>query len=338
MALFTDSHVTSPALCLGLDPEAETVLSSGKKPGQNILTLEAVCEQAWSEARSKLEAALATFSTYIGLMGMQAHLSAVFNTGGYYGNGTRAKLRLSQIVTQDTYYAESLSPIERWVTYEALRLLFQTMANRLDSKEKSGDRYEKKRAFYQSQSEKQWRQIASQGMPFVLSYLSRPAALHDLNTGIWDNTALSLAAIDGQVTPYMEPVNLRLAITYVSDTYLSQASKNNGESAPSEELTILVPPGQFLTVSIASLNPPSVANVPQVGISQGAAPRMNAIGWNIYASDQNGPLWLQNAAVIPIAMQSYTLTQFVRGGYAMDRGQSPFAGGNLILGNTIQRG
>lgn len=334
--LFTDNHVTTPGFCLALDPELESALTAGKKPGQNIITLEAICEQAWSEARSKLEASLATFSTYIGTMGMQAHLSAVLNGG----NGTRARLRLTQIVTQDNYYAESLSPIERWVTYEALRLLFQTVANRLDSKDKSGDRYERKREFYEKKSEQQFRQIQSQGIPFVTGYLSRPGALHDLNTGFWDKTALSLAAINGQATDYVEPVNLRIAITYVSDTYISQTSKNNGESAPSDELTILVPPGQFLTVGIESLNPPSAANVPEVGISQGAAPRMNAVGWNIFASDKpNGTLWLQNPTPIPITMKTYTLPgSFVRNTYAVGRGQIPFASGNAIFGNVVQRG
>lgn len=336
--LFTDSNVTTPALCLALDPEAQTVLNSGNKPGQNAITLEAVCGTAWSECRSKLEASLATFSTYIGLMGMQAHLAAVFNTGGVSsGNGTRARLRLTQIVTHDTYYAESLSPIERWVTYEALRLLFQSAANRLDTKDKSGDRYERKRAFYERLSEKQWSQVSSQGIPFVIGYLSRPAALHDLNTGVWDKTALSLT---GGVTDYVLPVNARVAITYVADVYLSPLAKHNGESAPSEELPFMVPPGNLLTVSIASLNPPTSENVPQVGVSQGSAPRMNATGWNIYASSEpSGPLWLQNPEPIPITQETYTLPgAFVKGGFVADRGQVPFSGGNALFGKIIQRG
>lgn len=339
--LFTDSDLLTTSDLLSVDPEIQTVIASASKPGQPALILEGqngVIRQAWSECRAKLESSLAAFSTFVGVAGMQAHIGAVLNTGGWYGgNGTRPRLRLQQVVVGDTFYSNSISPLQRWVTYSALMLLFQTMANRLDSKDKQGDRYEKKRAFYEQERRRWWSMVCSQGLPFLMGgYLSRPGATHDYNPGVWDNTALSLTPGE---TVWTTPQQINLAITYVDTTaYYSATNRNNGESAGSDALSMLVPPNQQLTVSIASLNPPNVDNPPDVGISQGVAPMRGATGWNIYTGVGNGPLYLQNTFPIPIVTTSYTLLEFRFSGPVMGLGQHPDGGGQALFGNVIQRG
>lgn len=339
--LYTDSDCCSSDILAQIDPEVLSVIASASKPGQPALQIDGplgVCRQAWAECRAKLESSLASFSTFVGTAGMQAHLAAVYNTGGWWGgNGTRPRLRLNQIVVGDTFYSNSLSPLQRWVTYSALMLLFQTMANRLDSKDKSGDRYEKKRAFYEKERARWWSMIVSQGLPYVFSFLDRPGSTHGYNAGIWDNTALTLTSGE---TVWTEPVPAKIAITYVDQRkYVSPSYRQNAESEPSEILTVNVPPNEPLTVSIASLNPPNTYNPPDLGVSQPVAPMLNASGWHIYAGTGNGPMYLQTTTgPIPITQPSATILEFRFSGVTMQPGQAPEGSGNALFGNVVQRG
>jgi hypothetical protein len=339
MSLFTDTNVTSPDLLMQLDPEAESVLriqtrQQADAPG---LTLDNLCLQAWQECRSKLEAALASFSMYVGTAGSEAHIAAVLNTG-VWGAGTRARLILNQVISSDTYYAQSLSPLERWVTYVALRLTFQTAADRFDTGGK-GDRYGKKEARYAERAKQMWAQVVAQGMPFTASYLDCPGSVHGWQSGIWDTTCLSLSPDPNNTNA--NDIDVRIAITYYdSSVYISPTQKMNGESGPSTILSTTIPAGQIQTVNIAGLNPPTSGNVPNVGLSQGVAPRLNTTHWQIYAGSNTpgSPLYLQ-APAIPIANKTASLPATLQlSGPQIDNGQVPDSRGSALFGDVVVRG
>ena len=153
------------------------VTAASREKAATGIRLEDICSQAWGECRAKLEAALTTFSTYIGTGGQQAHLGAVLNTGSPWGAfGIRAALRLNQIVVGDTYYSNSLSIIERWVTYAGLRLAFQELSNRFAGKDQE-DRFEAKRKRYQDMEDRLWQTLFLPESPMWSVTSTGPAPL-----------------------------------------------------------------------------------------------------------------------------------------------------------------
>jgi hypothetical protein len=340
--LLTDSDVATTEIISTLDPETMVVADALAK-GRFLLPLSgpnSVCQRAWVECRSKLEAALATFTTYFGTTASQSHLAALNNTGGWYGTGTRARLRLSQIVVHDTYYSNSLSPIQQWVGYTALRILFQSAAFHFAAAKTSNtDRYEQKSEHYCKQEARLWGQVLAQGLPYVFSYFSCPGAIHDYQTGTWGASNLSNTVDVDNTNPVDQ--SIRIAITYYDNTnYVSPVNKNNSESGPSAILDYDLPAGQLLTIDITSLNPPNIDVPPPTGVSQGVAPYMNASHWQIYigSSDPNAPLYLQVSG-IPIATKVHTLpATFSVNTAVLGPGQTPQAASNLDFGNLITRG
>lgn len=338
--LFSDSNIAHPRHLLEIDGEVGgATTASSKERGSAQIDLDSLCGQAWTECRGKLEAALATFSTYIGTSGMQAHLSAVLNTGAPWGSfGTRARIRLSQIVVSETFYSNSLSPLERWVNYVALRLAYQELSNRFAGNDKQ-DRYEAKRIRYEKQEARLWSQILSQGIPFVSAFLDAPGSIHGYQSGTWDGDNLTTVA---DVSNTAVGGNFKVAITYVDTTqYLSPTNKNNGESAPSQILSFNVPANYFLSVNISSLNPSNPASQASMGLSQGVAPQLTAYAWNLYCGSDNpgSLLYLLNSTPIPIGTTTHSLiADPVLSGYTLTNGQVPDASGNLLISNTITRG
>lgn len=336
MSLFSDFNCTHERFITSLDPEAAAVLrtSHPKQSDSAIISLDQICSRAWAEARSKLEAALQCFSLYVGTAGSEAHISAVLNTG-LWGFGTRARIILSQLIDSDSLYSDSISPLQQWVTYLALRLIFQTAADRLDK----NDRYARKEERYAKRAKELWSQLLSQGLSFTNSYFDCPGSLHGWQAGIWDTTCLSLSADPNNTNA--NDMDVRVAITYVDNTvYVSPTNKQNGESGPSKIVATTIPAGQLLTVSIASLNPPSANNVPNVGLSQGIVPRNLASHWQIYAGTgvEGSPLYLQ-VPMIPVGTTAAALPATLRlSGPQLDNGQVPSAQGQLIFGNLIVRG
>jgi hypothetical protein len=345
MALFTDTDVASLAAMRSLDNEVAAVAenaSRGRNSSEIVLsgTPDSITSQAWSECRSKLEASLVSFSTYIGSPGMQAHIAAVMNTGSNWGGfGTRAQIRLSQIVVSDTYYANSLSPIERWVTYTALRLAFQELSNRLGGNDKI-DRFEIKRQRYDTEARRVWQQIVAQGLPIVQCFFDAPGSIHAYNAGIWGPSCVSQTPDPNNTNA--DDQSIRIAITYVdADYYSSPTDKRNAESGPSQILTSILPASTLLNFNIATLNPPNMATPPPTGLSQPFAPFHTASHWQIYAGPAapNLPLYLQ-VPMIPISQQSATLpATLLTTGPILDKGQHPSSnGGNLIFANAVTRG
>jgi hypothetical protein len=344
LMLWTDNDVTSAIKIRQIDPEVDAVIKSeSAKSGVPTILLDgpgSISASAWTECRGKLESALASFNCFFGQSGMQAHLSAVMNYS-WYGNGTRARLRLNQIVLSDSYYANSQHPLERWVHYCALALLFQTASNRYWSDAKRGDRYEKKFQFYTDLAAKQWRRVLNVGIPFVLEFLDCPGSLHGWRSGLWDATNLS-TSVDGANTN-STATNINLAITYTdASSYISPITKNNAESGPSAVLNYTLPQNTLLAISIATLTPPSPTNIPNTGVSQGIAPQRFPTHWNVYASSaeyDNAPLFLQNASPLPLTTLTFTLAPtLLINTPVMDSGAVPSVGSNLIFGNVVVRG
>jgi hypothetical protein len=114
----------------------------------------------------------------------------------------------------------------------------------------------------------------------------------------------------------------------------------NAESGPSTILSTTISAGQLLNVSIAGLNPPSNAAPPNVGLSQGVAPRLNTTHWQIYAGPNmpGAPLYLQ-APSLPIGTKTAALpARLTFSGPQLDNGQVPDPRGNCLFSNLIVRG
>lgn len=339
MALYTDSDCTNSAALAQLDPEVNAVLDAvGKGANKSALAITDITSRAWVECRSKLEAALATFSTYIGQAGSEAHLAAVLNTG-LYGMGNRPRIRLGQIIASDTFYANSMSAIQQWVSYTALRLLFQAASYHFATSDSKADRYERKEANYDRQAKRLWSQLVTQGLPWILSPIDCPGSIHGWNAGTWDATALSFTADLSNTNSQAQ--DIQVAITYYNATsYVSPTSKGNSESGPSAILQTTIPPDQLLSVSIARLTPTSATNTPNVGLSQGVLTFLTPTHWQVYAGTNtpNAPLYLQ-AAGIPISTAVVTLpATLATSGYILQKGQVPEAVGSLLFGQIITRG
>ena len=224
------------------------------------------------------------------------HVMAVMNVGAF--GIERPRLMLNQLVTLDP------NPTKRqyriWLENVALQYLYRDAYARFG---KSKDRFGAKLELYIEEANNAWVDLANCGFPVLISgWLSCPGAIREFGAGTWDFHNLS-ATGSGSTDP---GTSYDVAITWTGSPYVSPTNKGNAESAPSAIASIAVTAGKVITVSIASLAPPT-ATAPAVGIADGAFQRMLATGWNVYIGPTNGTLRLQNASPIPIATQSYAL-------------------------------
>jgi hypothetical protein len=236
------------------------------------------------------------------------HHAAIANTGLRSG-GNVPRLRLGQIVVHSQYPGIN-SPIQQWVVYTALVMIYQSLTVRLAEAGKESN----KRDYFTEQLEKvHFPNFRSHGLPYVTTPLPAPGAVFEQNSGIWSVANLSTSPLIGAIggTYYV-------AITYVdqssSGKYINWSTPNNAESGPSIPLLITIPGGTVLTISIASLLPP-IGTLPayRERSAYGNA-LMKATGWNIYIG-KPGPnnsydpasMCLQNAIPIPIATKTFTL-------------------------------
>jgi hypothetical protein len=334
--LFTDSDLITGAQLVSLDPEVNAVIEMCQKGPTAPIVLEgsgSICEEAWIECRNKLEAQLQLFSILYGQPGQQAHLSAVFNTG-LFSQGTRARLRLNQIVAHDIYYNASVSQIQKWVRFEALQILFRAASNRLRAS-KDEDRYERKRKQYEYDAKIAWERLRASGLPYVFAYLDAPGAKHAVRAGSWSAANLSQIA-----TGTSAQQSIFVAITYcAAPPYVSPTDKGNAESGPSAVLSMTLAQDHVVSVSIANLMPPDGSNPPHVGLSQGVAPFLTATHWNVYVGGSATDLYLQNSDPIPIATKTYQLPDApVLSGNGLEPGQFADPTANILFGNLVTRG
>ena len=276
-----------------------------------------IIRQAWEECAGQL------------LRYMEA-----FGGGQYEQYGTarwrpasaRSRMFLSQIITHSPH-ASTRSPLERWLAYAALHLLYRSASGRVDV-----DRYEAKRKRFEQDIKRQWHMLWTAGLPVVYEPLACPGATHERDAGAWTSAALTTNA--GGTSPQRV---VDVAITWVDTTngYVSPAAKGNGESGPSPLLVITIPVNSRVTASIAALTPPTGLSYATSG-ADGTLRTRKATHWNVYLGLTGGTLYLQNASPIAIATTSYEVQTPSFSGYTLEPGQKPEA--NLPFEATLQRG
>jgi hypothetical protein len=250
------------------------------------------------------------------------HQAAVNYIGGQARNQPRT--RLNQIVATESQYANSASAVQLWMAYTALSLFYRDASARM-GKDRLQDKYER----YQRDADFAWRQLRQVGLPFVAKPMEAPGSKHGINAGTWAAANLSFTGGAGTLQP------LLVAITYYdSSRYVSPANTANAESAPSTVLSAAQPDANVLSVSIASLNPPTGVMDP-VGFSGPTWTPLNATHWILWIGRPGGPLYWQ--AAIPIATKTYTLAgDPVLSGATMQAGQVPEL--SLTFQNIVGRG
>lgn len=323
MGLYTDSDVIGSSDLLNLDVEINDVAAA------ESITLTGdtgVVRQAWNEAADGLFEKMDSFGGSVNLLvGAGVQMATLLTN---YGMGvSRSRIFLSQIVVDDGYAART-SPVRRWLTYAALTLFYRDASARFDK-----DRYERKRARFESDAKTAWRRLSAKGLPIVLQPLPCPGAIHERNSGTWSASNLSSVVTGGAAGGTFDVV-----VSWVDQSkYVSQSSKGNAESGPSAIANLTVAAGRSLSVSIASLIPPNGKPYQSGTFADGILAMLNATGWNIYAGPSGGTLRLQNASPIPIATQSYALPgDPLVTGAILGPGQYPDA--NYAFLNTLNRG
>jgi hypothetical protein len=330
MPLFTDSDIITAADLAQIDSEV-TLVADATKPGLVLEGPGSCCEQAWRECSQKLNSAMQLYSTYLAQPGVTGgHLAAVLNVG--VPSRTQPRVRLNQIVAHEWNYAAARSPLQTWMLYVALHLLYRDASSRLGK-----DRYQEKMERYRADAMNHWRDLLAVGLPTVYQPMEAPGGKHSYRAGTWGVANLSASAGGAAIA-----TNVTVAITwYDSSKYVSQTNNGNAESAPSAILSYTIPAANYLTVDITSLNPPTGA-ADQVGTAQGTWVPLTATHWNIWAgaaqSDPNAPpvLYLQREG-IAIATKTATLTAAPTfSGSVLGQGQWPDL--NTVFQNVVMRG
>jgi hypothetical protein len=306
--LFTDSDLLTAADLVALDPEAPDVAAA---EGLIVEGDGSILRQAWEECADE---ALGRMEAFGGRLVAHA------------GGGQVSRVALSQIVATDAY-ARKLSVLQRWVLYRALVLFYRAATSRA-----LNDRHALKMAQYMADAASQWRALWRRGLPVVWQPLPCPGAVHEWGAGEWTPEHVSSvpAASSADMT-------LQVAITWVDGSrYQSPGAKGNAESGPSRVVAFVLPADERLKVSIAGLQAPAgAARLRAPGEAQFGT--MTATGWNIYAGMLAGPLWLQNAAPVPVGQIEYTLPDVpLLGGEMLEPGQAPDV--HLAWQNVLQRG
>ncbi|CAB4130838.1 hypothetical protein UFOVP130_38 [uncultured Caudovirales phage] len=321
MSLLVDDDFVTLADMAAIDPEVSDVADAEEI---TVVGDGGIVRQAWNECADALLEAMQSFGGDI-----IAWPGSITSYGAF--GVSRPRLRLNQIVVSPVYGRRE-STLKRLMIYQAIVLFYRAAANR-----RANDRYETKYKRFAADLATLWYRLRATGLPMVAIPLAAPGALHDYYAGNWGFSNLMFVA-GGSAAQAMYNV----AITWVGQTsgYVSPLNKNNAESGPSAILTATIPDSNLLKVSINGLNPPSTAQQPNRGISEGPYVTKQATGWNIYVgdfADPNGAMYLQNSTPIPVGTLSYTLPASpVLSGSLMQPGQVPDS--NYAFQKILQRG
>lgn len=354
MPLWTDGLYPSPGDVAAVAPDLATDNSYDQSP----TTLLNLCTEAYSHCAgilaSKLQSVIGATNFNPSGGATALHNSAII--WGIRAQTQVVKLRLGQMVLNDLYTGDtgvSLNgPIRDWLAYWAVTLGYRKLMGQSDPK---SDRYLLKYQFYRKLvGNEKWNILAATGIPYVRLPLPAPGALFEPSAGRWTTANLS-QVVPGAGSP--AGGTFYVAITWVaqaasngSGLYVSQAHKGNAESGPSQIMplqnsiypSLVVTAGHVLTISIASLNPPTGAvPLPEASVTGVTTGTMIATGWNIYVglgAGGNPPtdLYLQNATPLPLTTTSYSLpANPVLTGYRLGPGQYPDA--NMGIPNNWMR-
>lgn len=297
--LFTDELFVTAADLKAIESEADTIATNEQ------ITLSTLISRVIAECGSKLLAAFEGAVVASSADLSANHIAAVMHTGT---DTVSTKIRLGQVVVSSP---DGLpSPISQWVTYRALEALFRDAFARSPK----SSTYEAKHEIYRGLAMQHYQTMRDLGIPVVLIPFPAPGAVHELDSGTWDASALS--AVAGGSNP---ETAYNVAITWVDDTVYTASDPKQGESGRSAILTFTVPANQLLRVDISALNPP--AGTVNQGVAYGLWNTRKATGWNIYAGT-GVTLYRQNATPVAIATKQYTLAAApVLSGWTLRRGQ-----------------
>ena len=250
------------------------------------------------------------------------HLRAVL--GASFASSA-AMFDLSQVVIDDPLRPGLDSPLRIWTTLRALRDVYEDAVSR----RVKDDRYADRVLLLNGKIERAWLDVAASGVPVVLSPLSQPGAEFMPETGDFDSS---------DITPdsggAFSAGDYRVAITYIGESYVSHAARNQSESAATQPINVTVTSNQRVTISIARLlqvEPMSVG-----GFASGYIPWTTPTGWNVYLGT-SGALYKQNATPIPIATTSHELQSETLAGDTLLPGQYPDERVLLTM-NVLQMG
>lgn len=318
--LYSDQDILTPDELYSVDSQAQAVAAaeSISLSGDN-----GIISRASDACIEFILGHCQAFSTYYGDgSGNAAHNAAVSNIGGT--RNTRARVTPYQIILSSTSGGR-WSPLKEWGAQMALALLYKSALNN-----NLTDRYaDKVRQLREDIKREYWPAVDRNGIPIIFTPLPAPAARRSptgVNPGTWGAGNLSAVAGSGAAGAW------DVAITYVDQSrYVSSLNVQNAESHPTVVATVETALNQNVQVSIASLNPPAGETDKQ---DIGLFVPLKATGWNVYAGASGGPLYLQNAAPVPIATKTQSFA-VVSAGTTVGNGQ--FRDSNLFFFDYINR-
>lgn len=327
----TDADAVSVADLEAVDPEVLT-LANQVKNGTPLVGPESIIRQANDHACHEITAKFQGYSGYLvsGPGGFANHLAAI--TNNYSTTISRPRMRLNQIVSVEPDPSKRL--VKNWIKYLSLQFFYRSVYHRFmgsGNKGTNDDRLAYKMYAYEEEAKNSWNRLEWAGLPLVLVPLCAPGAVREYQAGVWSASNVTAGGSGSLETGNQYDV----VITWTGLTYQSYKQPMNSESAPSAIQSVQTAAGQYLTVSIATLNPPN-GIMPNVGVSDGAYSPMPALGWNIYAGVSGGPLYLQTSSPIPIATTSYTFSE-VPGVNSMTVGVGQAPDFNYAFNRVLQR-
>lgn len=345
--LYTDSLFITANDINYIAPDLVTELAAS----QFSTTITNLAQEAYSQCSTIIASQLQSVigATNFNPSGGATSLHNAAIIWGVRAQSNVVRLRMGQIVINDLYQgdgppATSVSlygPLRSWLIMWACILGYRKMVGRVDP---TLDRYRTKYDFLRNVAgAEKWAMLRSTGLPYVRVPFPAPGALYEPQQGIWSAANLTNTALSGPAGG-----TFTVAITWVDQSspvnYISPTTKNNCESGPSLSypntyLTPTIAADNVLTISIASLIPPTGnvnnAEASITGVTQGTR---IATGWNVYvgSNDPTQSLYLQNAVPIPVTQQTYTLASDpVLAGYTLGPGQYPDA--NMPMADLMMR-
>jgi hypothetical protein len=331
MALLTDHYIATSADIRQIDPEAVDAAAGEQFP----LTVEGdngVCETATTMVMERLSSMMQTMSAGgVGGSGniSSHHLAAVFNTGSY-GASSTPRLHPAQILTHSELVEHTWGSVKMWGVYFAIQTLYEQLSVRRLSEQ---DRYGQKAKRFQAKAEELFNQLMVNGVPYVIVPFPCPGAVLLPNTGRWGAANVTMQDLPGAAGG-----TFRVAVCWTSADYdTSKYDRGNGESAPSQTVSVTVPPDKGLVVTITGANPPAGEQLPGSNTLPNVS-TVKATGWHVLVGAEKGPLYIQNVGGVPLGLEGTTYaltTDPVLSGLEARAGQTPYA--RMKLFHQIRR-
>jgi hypothetical protein len=205
---------------------------------------------------------------------------------------------------------DNWSTLKRWVVARTLLRFYRAATNK--NADRYSDRFE---ALQDAIREDYWPSLKRRGLPILFNPLPAPGAIME-RAGTFAAANVTLVSGGGASTDEFE-----FAITWVGSRYVSPADKRNSESYRSARVKATMEAAKVANVSILGLTAPDGVQPEFTRSSCRYTPAVT-VGWNVWAGEVDGPLYRQNATVIPIATTDFDLPDDpVLSGEQLDMGQ-----------------